>query len=141
MAIISSLSSAKPIFKRAVVDIPEMGAGAQIVLQEFTAEMASEFNESLVFTKPQNTNVSTTAPNGLPGLRGTLRFYALLICCCAVNEDGERISNSSEADLLMKQWDKDLIFRIGEYAADMNGFTKKAKEEAKPDSSENQQPQ
>ena len=137
MGIINSLTTATPTMKVEIMDVPELGDGAQIVLKEFDADSASDFNFELV--KNNKSDSAKTASK--VSARGPLRFYAMLICCSAVDESGNRISNVDEADLIMSRWPRDLILRVGEKAASINGFTSEAKDEAKKDLPLNQQPQ
>ncbi len=132
--IISDMFSVKPDFKREVIDVPEFGEDAQMVLQEFSAAQASDFNESIISAKR---DVSTTAPGKRP-LRELLLFYCTLICCSAVNEKGERIAKLEDAEKLLEQWDQNLILRIGAVAAKLNGFDGKAVDETKKDLPESQ---
>lgn len=137
MSIINNLISAKPEMKTEIVDVPELGAGAQIILKEFDAESASDFNFEMI----KKEKSESSKGENLNTMRGPMRFYAMLVCCSAVDEKGDRISNVSEADALMSNWPRDLLIKVGEKAAEINGFTKKSKEEAKGDLPLNQQPQ
>lgn len=131
MAVLKSLS-VKQNLKIKVIDIPEIAEGAQIMLREFTAKAASDFNKYMMESKK---DLSTT-----PQTQG-LRFYSALICSTAIDEDGKLISSIEDVDSLLSMWDEKLIFRIGDIAAEINGFTQTKKEEIKKDSPRNQRKQ
>lgn len=132
--IIDNMFSVRPDFKKEIVDVPEFGDGAQIIIQEFSASQASDFNESILSAKTED---STTSPNKRK-LRDLLMFYCNLICCSAVNEKGERIAKLEDAPKILDLWDQGLILRIGEVAATINGFNGKAVDEVKKDLPESQ---
>lgn len=131
MAVLKSLS-AKQNLKNIIVDVPEIGEDAQILLREFTARAASEFNKYIMDSKK---DLSTT-----PQLQA-LRFYAALICATAVDEKGNLLSSLSDVDSLLDSWDEKLILKVGEKAADINGFNASQKDEVKKPSPRNRQKQ
>lgn len=108
--IVNNLISSAPALKVVIVDIPEFGEGAQIMLQEFNAKTASDFNTKF----GELGDVKSPA--------GMADFYALLVCASAVNESGEKLLPVSEYGQLVNSWKRDLIFRIGQEAATLNGF-------------------
>lgn len=131
MAVLKSLSI-KQNLKTVIIDVPELGDDAQIMLREFSAKSASEFNKYMMDSKK---DTSTT-----PQMQG-MRFYAALICATAVDEKGNLLSGLSEVDSLLASWDEKLIMRIGDKAAEINGFTASQKEEVKKDSPRSQRKQ
>lgn len=124
--IVSNLISSAPALQVRIIDIPEFGEGAQIMLQEFNAKSASEFNGAF------GELGDTKTPDGM------VNFYAILVCACAVNEKGEKLLPVSEYQQLVNAWKRDLIFRIGAEAADLNGFMGERREEVKKLSKRNQ---
>lgn len=107
--IVNSLVSQKPSLKTEIVDVPEFGDGAQILLSEMTALASAEFNEVI-------------KKNRLLENKKTPIFFASLIALCAVDESGNPISDIDQAETIAKTWNYELLFRVGEAAATLNGF-------------------
>lgn len=107
--IVNSLIAQKPSLKTEVVDVPEFGDGAQIMLSEMTALASAEFNEVI-------------KRNRLLENKKTPIFFASLIALCAIDENGLPISDIAQAEEIAKTWNYELLFRVGEKAAILNGF-------------------
>lgn len=116
--IIGNLVSNVPPLRTVIEDVPELGKDAQIMLREFDAITASRFNDAMAEDKSAKS------------VKGII-FYSRLICACAVNESGERIADIKDANELARSWGFELISRIGNIAAELNGFTESAKADAK----------
>lgn len=107
--ILSNLTCEVPDLKVDVVDVPEFGSEAQIMLREMDAISSAEFNEII-------------KKNRFLENKKTPLFFASLICLCAIDEHGNKISKLEEAEKIASSWNYELLFRVGEKAAVLNGF-------------------
>lgn len=126
--ILNNLANVPPL-RRVLVDVPELGDGAQILLQEFSAIKSSEFNEEFIKS------------GEVKGPKRLILFYARLICASAIDENGNHISDPSQAESLATTWKDSLIFKVGEKAAELNGFSKRTEEESEKEKKPGEQNQ
>lgn len=109
-----------PEFKREIVDVPEIQKDGQIIIVEWNAEQAMNFNE-LMFELNQDEKDK----------KNFAYFMACMVASSMIKENGELLVNPKHFRELPRIFPQRAFERLYDKAAAMNGFTPAIIEKAK----------
>lgn len=105
------ISNLKKAFKQEVVDVPELGDGAQIIVREMSIDGLMTYQQS-------NFNDDGTAKADNP-----YAWMMSLIVHSTVNEDGEPLATQDDVPELMKVFPKGALDRLISVVTRLNKMT------------------
>ena len=107
--------------QKQVVDVPELGKDAQVIVRELNGAERVAYNEFVM--EMQKTNTEMTPAN-------TMDALAKLVSMTVVDEQGNLVFDASDIEQL-KLKSTVVLSRLGETALRLSGITEKVVQEAK----------
>lgn len=109
-----------PEFKREIVDVPEIQKDGQIIIVEWNAEQAMNFNELMFELNKHESDKKNFS-----------LFMACMVASSMIKENGEMLVDPKHFRELPKIFPQKAFERLYDKAAALNGFTPKVIEKAK----------